>query len=134
MGIKPQDVFTTREASCRGLGQADVDLITILGERLQDFIKQPFLLPSTSLLRKKIPQPIAKLAQRMIKYRPYVKFDKCLRCLACVKACPETCIILRDKRIVFDYSQCIACFCCQEVCPVSAIKVKKSLFARLIGL
>jgi formate hydrogenlyase subunit 6/NADH:ubiquinone oxidoreductase subunit I len=41
---------------------------------------------------------------------------------------------MQENNIVFDYKKCIACFCCQEACPASAIKVKKSLFAKLIGL
>jgi formate hydrogenlyase subunit 6/NADH:ubiquinone oxidoreductase subunit I len=41
---------------------------------------------------------------------------------------------MKKKGIAFDYKKCIACFCCQEACPSAAIKVKKSLVAKMIGL
>lgn len=133
MGIEPLDILTTREAALRGLGIADINSIVILGEKLEAVIGQPFLLPSTSMIRR-VPRPIINIAKKMIRYYPYVEFDKCISCAACVQACPNKVIRMKDKRIIFNYSNCIACFCCQEVCPVSAIKVRKSIFAKLIGL
>lgn len=134
MGFAPQNVLTTKEAAARGLGTADIKSIKIQGEKLEQVIGEPFLLPSSSVMNRKIPRPIVKLAKRLIKYYPCVKSDNCIQCAACINACPKKAIKMQGKRMVFDYSKCIACFCCQEVCPASAIKVKKSLFAKLIGL
>ncbi len=134
MGIKPFDIMTTSEAASRGLGEGNINSISILGERLQEVIGKPFLLPSTSLLRKKIPKPILKIAKQMIKYYPCVERDNCISCAACIQACPQKAISMKKTQMVFDYSKCISCFCCQEACPASAIKVKKSLFAKMIGL
>lgn len=133
MGLKPLDVLTIQEAAKRGLGNADINSISVFGESLEDAIDEPFLLPSTSL-RKKLPRPIIELAKKLIKYYPCVERDHCIKCAACIKACPAKVISMKDNRITFDYSGCIACFCCQEMCPASAIKVKKSLLAKLIGL
>ena len=134
MGIQPRDVFTTKIAGQRGLGEADINAISILGERLKDVTGRPFILPQVSPLRKKIPKPVIALAKKLIKYYPCVERDNCIRCAACIKACPNEAISMAKKGIIFDYSKCIACFCCQEVCPNAAIKVKKSLFAKMIGL
>lgn len=134
MGVQPYDIFTTREATKRGLGNTDINSISVLGEKLEDVKAKPFLLPSTSILRKKIPRPIISLARKLIKYYPYVERDRCISCAACIQTCPNKIITMKNKHIVFDYSKCIACFCCQEVCPASAIKIKKSIFAKLIGL
>jgi ferredoxin len=134
MGVEPFSVLTTKEAAQRGLGKSDINSISILGEKLENVIAEPFLLPSTSLLIKKIPKPLIELARKLIKYYPYVERNNCNRCTACIKACPKKIISMKKNAIVFDYSKCIACFCCQEVCPNSAIKVKKSLFAKIIGL
>ncbi len=134
MGVRPLDILTTKEAATRGLGAADNRSIEILGERLKDVIAKPFLLPAASGTTRFIPRPLIKLAWKMVKYRPYCLYDKCIRCGACIKACPYKCITLKDQRLVFDYSECIACFCCQEVCPQAAIKVKKSLLAKIVGL
>lgn len=134
MGVKPFDVLSTKEAAKRGLGEADIKSITILGEELEAVMGKQFLLPSTSFLKRKIPKPIIKLAKRLIKYYPCVERDNCVSCAACIDACPNKIISMNNKRIVFDYSKCIACFCCQEACPASAIKIKRSYLARLIGL
>ena len=50
------------------------------------------------------------------------------------QACPKKIMQMKKNKVSIDYSRCISCFCCLEVCPASAIKIKKSFFARLIGL
>ncbi|MCU0652111.1 MAG: 4Fe-4S dicluster domain-containing protein, partial [Candidatus Omnitrophica bacterium] len=80
------------------------------------------------------PKLIVTLAKKLIKYYPCVERDNCIRCAACIKACPNKIISMTKKGIIFDYKKCIACFCCQEVCPNAAIKVKKSFLAKMIGL
>ena len=73
--------------------------------------------------------------------KPVILKDKCVRCGACVAACP-----LEDKAVffpekagnetdknagknvpVYDYKKCIRCYCCQEMCPEKAIIVKRKL-------
>jgi len=134
MGVKPDDVLTNKEAQERGLGVSDINSIEILGEGLDTVIGKPFLLPSTSMLKRKIPKPVIDLAKKLIKYYPCVEQDNCVLCATCIQTCPNKAISTRKRKIIFDYSKCIACFCCQESCPSSAIRVKKSFFARLIGL
>jgi len=134
MGIKPQDILTSKYAAERGLGISDVNSIEILGEKLESITGKPFLLPSTSSLKSKIPKPVLKLAKKMIKYLPCVERDHCIACAACIDACPTKAISMKGERIIFDYSKCLSCFCCMEACPSAAIKVKKSLLAKIIGL
>ncbi|MDO8663036.1 MAG: DUF362 domain-containing protein [Candidatus Omnitrophota bacterium] len=134
MGIEPCDVLTTKEAARRGLGRADLNSIEILGEKIEGLNIRPFLLPSSISLSRKLPKPVISLAKKLIKYYPYPVRKNCTRCTACIKICPNNCISMRKKGIIFDYRKCIACFCCQEACPSKAIKVKKSLFAKMIGL
>ncbi len=133
MGLNPVDILTNKEAARRGLGQANLDFIEILGLKNEEIIGEPFILPATSLI-KRIPLPVAKLAKRLIKYYPYVERDNCICCAACVDACPGKAISMKKDGIIFDYSKCIACFCCQEACPASAIKIKRSLLAKMLGL
>lgn len=133
MGIDPMEVLTTKEAARRGLGKADIKSIDTLGSRLEEVINGPFKLPSTSI-PKKLPKPVIALAKKLIRYYPCVERDNCVKCAACIDACPNKAISMAVKVIKFDYSKCIACFCCQEACPASAIKVRKSLFAKIIGL
>ncbi|MCX5702645.1 MAG: DUF362 domain-containing protein [Candidatus Omnitrophica bacterium] len=133
MGLEPQDILTTKEATRRRLGESALDSITILGLRLEEVIGQPFLLPTASMIRK-IPRPVIELAKKLIKYYPCVERDNCIQCAACIQACPGKAISMKYKRIVFNYGKCIACFCCQETCPNSAIKVKKTIWAKIAGL
>ena len=143
MGLRPFDILTTKEAAKRGLGVADINAIQIMGEKLEDVIEEPFELPTTSITRK-IPRPVVNLVKKLIKYYPCVERNNCIGCAACIQACPSKCISMnpaparrsgvKNNRIVFNYSRCIACFCCQEACPAAAIKVKKSVLAKMIGL
>jgi formate hydrogenlyase subunit 6/NADH:ubiquinone oxidoreductase subunit I len=133
MGVDPLDIPTTKEAASRGAGVAELKDIEILGESLESVTGTPFKMPKTALTRR-IPGPVKELAKKLIRYYPCVERDNCVRCAACIDACPNKAISMAKKGIVFDYSRCIACFCCSEACPASAIKVKKSLFAKIIGL
>ncbi len=133
MGLEPLDVPTTKEAARRGLGNADISSIEILGSKWSQVRSKPFELLTASI-RKWIPKPILKLAVKLIRYYPCVEQDHCTACDACIKACPQKIIRMERGRIKIDYSKCIACFCCQECCPSSAITLRKSLLAKLIGL
>ncbi|MDD2679377.1 MAG: DUF362 domain-containing protein [Candidatus Omnitrophica bacterium] len=134
MGVNPLDILSTREASQRGLGTADFKAIKILGEKIEDLKVKPFLLPASTSLKKKLPKPVINVLKQLVRYYPYPVRNNCTRCFACVKICPNKCISMQEKGIVFDYKNCIACFCCQEACPSAAIRVKKSLLAKIIGL
>jgi len=133
MGLQPLDIFTTKEASKRGLGIADIKFMEILGDKLEDAIEKPFQLPATSII-KKIPLPILNLAKELIRFYPKINYHNCTLCEACIQICPEKVMSMKNKRVIIRYGGCISCFCCQEVCPSSAIKVKKSVIAQLIGL
>ena len=133
MGLKPCDVLTTKEAARRGLGNADIKSIQILGELLEDVIEKQFELPKASLA-KRFPAPIAYIFRHLIRFYPRVEHKNCIRCGSCIKTCPKKVIRMKNERINIDYSGCISCFCCQEICPASAIKVKKSVLAKCIGL
>lgn len=133
MGLEPFDVLTTKEAAARGLGAGEIDKINIKGEKLNDLSCRPFILPVSSPVLR-IPRPLLEIVKKFIRYYPYVEQTNCIKCSACVDACPHKIISLKQKGIAFDYPGCIACFCCQEACPASAIKIKKSLLAKLAGL
>ncbi len=134
MGIKAGEVFTTKEAARRVLGEERLENIQVLGENLEQLNTRPFILPTTQAKARKFPKVLKKILKGLIRYYPYVLRAKCIRCGHCIEVCPGKCIKLRREKIVFNYRRCIACFCCQESCPEAAIKVKKSFFARLIGL
>jgi len=64
--------------------------------------------------------------------RPFIVKDRCVRCGACVTACPVDPKALafdkaKDAVPQYDYDLCIRCYCCQEMCPEKAIRVKTPL-------
>ncbi len=134
MGVRPEDVASIKEAVSRGIGCADINAIEFPAEKLADVLPaRPFVLPQTSL-KKKIPLLAAGILKKLIKYYPVTLRENCIKCGACVEACPNKVISMRKRGVVFNYANCISCFCCQEACPAAAIKVGKSLFAKIIGL
>ncbi|MBU0503903.1 MAG: DUF362 domain-containing protein [Candidatus Omnitrophota bacterium] len=132
MGVAPHLVLTNKEAAKRLLGSIELKDIAIAGEKLNEVIKKPFILPASSF-KEKVKYPLVKMAIKFIKYYPYTINENCTRCLACIQVCPEKVISLKNNRIHYNYKGCISCFCCQETCPFNAIRVKKSLLARLLG-
>lgn len=133
MGLQPLDILTTKEAAERKLGVADLNSIEILGNKLEDVMGEPFKLPTTSIT-KRVPRPILDLAKQLIRFYPKIDDQNCTRCRACVEICPEKVMRMQNNRVIINYHGCICCFCCQEVCPSAAIKVKKSIVAKAIGL
>ena len=138
MGIKGQEVLSTKEAYTRKLGEGDLAKIQITGEDLGRLNIRPFILPKSSAKIGRLPKPLRDLVKNLIRYYPYSLPEKCSRCGHCIGICPSKCIAFpKNKKksgLEFDYKKCIACFCCQEACPEAAIAVKKSRLARLIGL
>ena len=86
-----------------------------------------------------MPDPLVSVNMITYNHEPYIR--KAIDCVLAQKTnfffelvIGEDCSTDGTREIVFDYAKCIACFCCQEACPYSAIKVKKSVFAKMIGL
>ncbi len=67
--------------------------------------------------------------------RPVIDKNKCIKCGACVKACPvpEKAISQKNKEVFpkYNYKKCIRCYCCQEICPAGAIEVKEPFLAKI---
>lgn len=133
MGLRPEDILTNREAAKRGLGVMELSSIQVIGERLEDVVGEPFRLPSTTIITK-IPRPLIDIAKKLIRFYPIINPALCMKCGACIKACPQKVIQEKNGRVIIDYSDCISCFCCQETCPYAAITVRKSLLAKLLRL
>ncbi len=65
--------------------------------------------------------------------KPAVKKNECIGCKQCEQICPAKAIVMKNKLPVIDRKLCIRCFCCQEFCPKGAMKVHRTLIAKLIN-
>ncbi|MFH1709900.1 MAG: DUF362 domain-containing protein [bacterium] len=127
IGFEPLDIFTTRIAHQRGLGEAEMDKIDILGEKFQEF--KDFKHPSgiTSILNK-MPAPLRNLIRpliTLIRIRLRINGRKCVKCRICVNSCPAKAI--DGKTFKINENQCIMCFCCRELCKYGAVDLKENL-------
>lgn len=133
MGLRPKDILSTKEAAQRGLGNADLKDIDILGEDIKDVIVSDYKLPQTSIVNR-LPRPFLNVGKNLLKFRPSINRTKCTVCGLCMKACPVSVISIEKGRTKINDKKCVLCLCCKEVCPQGAISVKKSLVARIAGL
>ncbi len=131
VGLNPLDILVTKEAYGMGAGEADLDLIEIAGDPLDDFIVKDFRLPQTTLL-KFLPEVIVNGVATLLKFRPYINVSICARCNLCKITCPVSCISIGKDRCTIDYKKCIRCMCCHEICPYKAIFIKRSILTKLV--
>ncbi|HOX53937.1 MAG TPA: DUF362 domain-containing protein [Candidatus Omnitrophota bacterium] len=133
MGLKPSDILSTKEAADRGLGNAELKNIDIVGADLRDIIVSDYKLPQTSIVNR-LPKPFLNVGKNLLHFRPSINRNKCTVCGLCLKACPVSAISIEKKQTKIDNKKCVLCLCCKEVCPQGAISVKKSLIAKMAGL
>lgn len=137
MNTRPEYIFTNKEAAKRGIGATDINNIEIKGEALVSSIISDFKLPETSLgqtIKNNLPSFIVTFLKKHIYFHPDIDSDLCRLCNSCVENCPQRTMDNKSGKIVIDYSRCISCFCCKEFCPYAAIKIKKSLLAKIMGI
>jgi len=134
IGYDPMEILTTRIAYQRGYGEARIEKIEIVGGTLE--VSKDFRHPSgiTAILNR-IPYPAGRLLKpliHLIKIRPKIDSNKCVKCLMCVKACPSKAIDGTSFNI--NRNKCIMCFCCRELCKYGAVKMEESLLWKILNL
>ncbi len=65
--------------------------------------------------------------------KPAVRKKECIGCKQCEQICPAKAIVMKNKLPVIDRKACIRCFCCQEFCPKGAMKVHRTVIAKMIN-
>ncbi len=129
IGIRADDIPTTKIASESGLGIGWPEAIEVVGTRLQDALCPDFRLTSNRKM-KLIPAPISRFLGRYIWIRPAINTANCSQCYLCVDACPTGALSSTPTEYpAIDYEKCINCWCCHESCPSKAVEIEQSWLA-----
>ena len=140
IGFKPMEIGTTSAAYNRGLGEADLAKIELIGNKDND-IKQAKWKRSINrnTLANFLPEPLFNLFKPLanqLRINPEINQAKCTQCLVCVKNCPvQTIDHFKDKNMVkINLKNCINCYCCHEMCEYKAIDLKPSWLVRVLRI
>lgn len=138
IGLKREEVPTLEAALERGLIPLSAEELAVEGVPA-DFAVSDFQLIGTSnshLFRGDGTSLLRRLKgaamERLLAQRPQLAPSKCVGCGLCRNVCPAQAITLAGSRPRIDRKACIRCFCCQEFCPESAMKVRRTVLARLL--
>ena len=134
IGLKPEDVLTTRYAGERGLGISDLKNIEVVGEKFDTLMVDNFKLPTTvsHTAMKMAPHGVVKYILEQISPKPRVKKKNCTACIECVKACPTGAATMVGETAVINDQLCIRCMCCHEVCRFNAIYPYRPFLGNII--
>ncbi len=134
IGLSPDSIPTLGAAIERGLIPESAERLNIFGD-----IK-PLTIPDynnvavrNSLLFDSKSKLFGRIAKKCLETKPTVKRHECKGCKKCMDICPARAIVMKDKKPIIDREKCIKCFCCQEFCPFGAMKVHRTLVARILN-
>lgn len=133
IGLDPDTIPTLGAARERGLIPDSIDGLTVYGDIdslvIPDYsnvaVRQSLLFDDKSKF-------FGRIAKGVLEAKPAVKAHECKGCEKCRQICPAQAIVMKDKKPVIDRKKCIKCFCCQEFCPFGAMKVHRSLLAKIL--
>ena len=127
IGMNETDALTQSCAIKRGLSPKSIKEIEIVGDDLDKYKVNNFIMPDSYSEERFFGLP-AFLKKPLLKFaspKPFIHPTECIGCGKCAESCPAKTIDIKNKKAVIDYSKCIKCFCCQEMCPVKAIEIKR---------
>ncbi len=139
IGFEPMAIPTIRFAHQRGLGNAELDTINVVGETIENVSVPDFQKPSSGaqdFAGKYLPNfLLAMMFDNTCSTFSTVNHSNCTRCYECVRNCPAGAMSKETGKVIVDKKKCIGCFCCDEVCDFEAIEMKRSLLGRtLLGM
>ena len=131
-GVDPLKVPVIREAWRRGLGEARLEDIDLMGGSVEEFEMKGFEVPSNWAFML-IPGLTGKLVRRFLWVRPSILEGVCTACRLCADMCPAGAISFDAGVGIVERSRCTSCLCCHEACPEGAVRVEMSRLARLVA-
>jgi uncharacterized protein (DUF362 family)/Pyruvate/2-oxoacid:ferredoxin oxidoreductase delta subunit len=131
LGFTDKEVPTVWLAKQRGLDEAFLENICVMGERICDVAVAGLMKPRASLTML-LPRFVMNLGKSFLTAKPAVLKGACTGCANCVSICAACAIAMNDQTPVYDYKKCIRCYCCHEICPSRAIELKGGLLTGLL--
>jgi uncharacterized protein (DUF362 family)/Pyruvate/2-oxoacid:ferredoxin oxidoreductase delta subunit len=106
-----------------GFGTTDPELIEKSGDGWEK-IKTMNAKRSISDVLHRFPEPMFHILTLLLKCRPGIKQDKCVKCGKCFKVCSQKAVEFSSGKYSVNSGRCILCMCCIEACPVKAIDLR----------
>ena len=118
MGLDPARLRFLQKAKEAGLGDFDMENISIMGElkTIPDFKLPP--MSGEALMEN---ETIQNFIHKRTLLRPKTDAVTCTACGTCIEQCPVEALSMPENIPIVDGEICITCFCCQEICPEKAI-------------
>jgi len=114
LGESPLELPVNVNACERGLGEANITKIKVLGDQVEPI--NDFKWPSVRIF------PLDKIPL----LKPVIDHEICTGCGRCIKNCPMKALTPGNEIPEFNYEECITCMCCSEMCLEKAIKLENS--------
>lgn len=134
LGIPPLEIPTMERAAARGLVDPDPAKLTVYGNPRAFVLQDCERMPRLEIAAVKNTRGVSlSFMRRLLKREPVVIKDLCVGCAECARLCPAKAIDMKKRLPVIDRKKCIRCFCCQEFCPKGAMRVHRTLVAKLLN-
>jgi NAD-dependent dihydropyrimidine dehydrogenase PreA subunit len=127
-----QDPFSIpllRVARKRGIGPGSLEAIHLQGASWEQ-IRCPGFKRAPGNIRW-IPTFLRGAVHGLVRVKPLLQRERCVRCGICATVCPVNAIELREGYPVIDSNRCVSCLCCHEMCPPGAMTAKENFLARI---
>lgn len=133
IGLTKDDVPTLSESFNRGFIPATIEEISC-NDNLGDYHISDYENVHThgKLSFENKETLFGRTAMRLLQSKPNLNIDECVGCGKCAEVCPVKAIEIVNGKAKIDRKKCIKCFCCQEFCPKGAMKVKRTIFAKIL--
>ncbi len=137
IGLDEASVPTLDAARRRDLIPESIDELTIHGDFLSYILKdfrhvvERHSLQFSGDGKSFIKRLFGGFVGRVFRTKPRLVKNMCVGCGICRDVCPANAIVIKNKKAKINRGACIRCFCCQEFCPKSAMKVGRTLIAKI---
>ena len=118
-----------------GLGVADPEGITVVGDELDGFPITDFERPKSMTMSWNLSywNPFRRFLENHVITKPAIDASICKSCGICMNHCPPGAIKSKNGMMKIDTRVCISCFCCHELCDNDAVMIVEPYLGKLLS-